>query len=68
MNDTLDNGPEDPNDAERTNIISAALVNRFGGEACRVVDDQIASADSEEARAIWTAVWGALCSQEARRA
>ena len=68
MNDTPDNGPEDPNDAERIAIISAALVDRFGGEARHVVDEQKASADSEEARAIWTAVWVALCSQEARRA
>jgi len=49
-------------------IFSDVLVERFGADACRVVEDQIEAAAGTEAVSTWISIWEHLCSQEARRA
>lgn len=52
---------------DRIAILSDGLLNFFGADACGVIGTQIEAADSDGARATWTAIWDRLCTPIARR-
>ena len=52
---------------DRIAILSHLLLDFYSAGACGVIETQIEAADSDEARATWTAISDRLCSPTARR-
>ena len=68
MSETGPKATNDQIDPRRIEAICCALIDRFGPQACDVAERQIDEHDSDDARAIWIAVWDILCSPTARHA